>query len=937
MKRARVGFLLPMLVLLSAFTAAQDNNDDFDDDEPDAGSAALYLNFDRLGGARFNFGMGEKPQNWNDVRLSLAAALHCPEQRFTPFVLTNQMQRTIASWPDDRRARYLQSFAEYQQRNLVGRCDSVLAWNGVGRSGSLDFSPVLYQLKRANVQKLWVNVAYPQTDLVEYSRQNLSYSLQDRFISYSFETNSASASAPVRLSFGMGRSKFYRSLAIAFAFLLLPLAVTLYMRRAALVSGKLDPTAAWFSYFRTVHWCINGAMLLWITSGLGARQALQNCITFAVAPGWTATLLDIAVVIGPAFIIYFACVAGSYPLHVNLRGSAWTRREFLIEQLVNVGAQALPLMFLLAAASNLAMDGALSTIFFLCTIVSWIVFRSLKMRVSNSYPFALTRGELRDRVFALAAKAGVTIKQIFVLPAGKGQIANAYATGGQVVMFTDYLLQHLTKREVEGVAAHEIAHIQLGHVKKRALTFYAVLMVPAFLGGFAEIFMRSWSVANNSRASHAYHALAWFWQWSQRDFILLLLGLLLFYFVSRRYEHQADERGALLTGDPEAQISGLLKLSRLNLMPVQWGRGTGSWLTHPSLLRRAESIAASSGMSADQLSAVLERHRMQSRSGAQADPADDHYAVPEATNPETLASTAKKQSSHQFRLWTALLVHVAPPGVFAWIVQSRHLHSALSVYLFGAVLTPLLSITYSLWLGVFGRKSLRTRLWRRFEREGSRISSDSMAVGFSPGAVVRFYGLNYYNWDIGLLDLSSGELSFHGEQVRFSIPANQINGMCIGQGGPNWWKFPRVYVRWKGADGKLAVFSIASLEPCTFWSVPRQARGLLTRLQEWRWRFENASAESSLAEAPPAVGEITSRTPSELGGLKVNLTLAFYLVPLAMAVNAVLRTDALWYMLSVVALTRFVESIPFCRFHDRLLNFSPAAAEIAIGAKASQK
>src|SRR5207249_9657587 len=99
-----------------------------------------------------------------------------------------------------------------------------------------------------------------------------------------------------------------------------------------------------------------------------------------------------------------------------------------------------------------------------------------------------TRGELRDRVFTLASKAGVSISQIFVLPTGKSQVANAYASGNRVVMFTDYLLQHLTKHEVEGVAAHEIAHIQLGHVKKRALTFYAALILPGFLSGFVPGF-----------------------------------------------------------------------------------------------------------------------------------------------------------------------------------------------------------------------------------------------------------------------------------------------------------------------------------------------------------------------------------------------------------------------------------------------------------------
>src|SRR5262249_19706315 len=148
-------------------------------------------------------------------------------------------------------------------------------------------------------------------------------------------------------------------------------------------------------------------------------------------------------------------------------------------------------------------------------------------------------------------------------------------------------------------AAHEIAHLQLGHVKKRSLTFLGALMLPPLLGGVLRGVLdvrRRPEVLPTGVGPHLYWGIAWFWAWSQRDFILMLAGLAVFYFVSRRFEHAADVRGAELTGCPEAQISGLLKLSRLNLMPIQWGKGTGTWLTHPSMVRRAERIAASAGM-----------------------------------------------------------------------------------------------------------------------------------------------------------------------------------------------------------------------------------------------------------------------------------------------------------------------------------------------------
>jgi len=864
MTRNRLGLVLLLMVLFSALARAQEDYDDSDDDDNDVpGASGLSLRFDEQGGASVSFGLPARPANWDNIRQSVAASLHCPLQRLESPSLTPQTQRAMTGWAVARREKYQQYFADYRQRQLVGGCESVLAWNGFGRSGKIDLSSLAAQLKQADIKQLWVSISYPKAQAIEYSTQNLSSPPQNGipFVVYVFPIDGRDP-APIEIFFGLGKSGFYKSLAIAIGFVLFPLALTLYMRRAALVNGRSDPTAAWFSYFRTINWSVNGALLLWITSGLGARQSLQDCVRYAVAPGWLATLLDVLVVVGPGFLVYFFCVAISYPLHVELRGSTWTRREFLSEQLVNVGAQALPLMFFLGAVTNIAKNGTTAAIFFLGAIFGWIVFRSLKMRVSKSYPYSLTRGELRDRVFALAAKAGMSITQIFVLPTGKSQMANAFASGNRVVMFTDYLLQHLTRREVEGVAAHEIAHIQLGHVRKRALMFYGAFLLPPLIGSLVEDSIRPYASLTSvaGLAGHLYGAIVWFWQWSQRDFVLILIGLSLFYLLSRRFEHEADERGAELTGDAEAQISGLLKLSRLNLMPIHWSKGTEAWLTHPSMVRRAERIAASSGMSAEQLQTILDRHRSEIAAGTETKIAnDDHYAVPEATDPENLRAAAKKQSSHQFRLWSSLLMHVLPPAGVVFVIRRMHLdgNAALLAYLLGIVATPALSIMYSAWLGLHGRRAQKIRLQERAGREGTRASESAITVGFSPGAVVRFYGSNYYNWDIGLIELADEGLMYRGEQIRFVIPRSQIDGITLGQGGPSWWKFPRVYVRWVDGGGKPGVFSIASLEPCSIWEIRRQAEALATGLNQWRSSGAGFVSRAEAAQPPPAIGEIT--------------------------------------------------------------------------------
>lgn len=933
MNRSRAGLLL-LLLLLSVPVCSQDN--DSDDDSANVGSSELFLHVDKQGTATVRLNLGENPNDWAMIRRSLATTLHCSEQRFHNPELGNYKSPGFDRWPAAVREGYLRALADANTRQLAANCDSLMQWSGRGRTGSIDLAPVLNVLRASGFRELGVYIYLPPASHVESSPPSLDSTFRSRalqFLTYRVLLDNPRPFT-IHLFYGLSRRGLYGSLAVAMAFILFPVLITLWMRRTALILGRQDRTAAWFSYFRTINWAIKGSMLLWITSGLGARQKLQEWLSFAPIAGWQATLFDVAVMIGPAFLIYVACLSLSYPLHRQLRGTKWTRREFLTQQLVTAGEQAVPLMFFIATIETFAITPSAAASFFVLALLSWVVLRSLQMHVSKSYPHALTTGELRDRVFAIAKKAGVKITQIFILPTGKSQVANAYATGNQTVMFTDYLLQHLTKREVIAVAAHEVAHLQLGHVKRLALALWGALVIPGLLG----MFLQSWFDYLRVPVSGpvpAYTMVSWFWNWSQRDFVLILIGLMLFYLLSRRYEFAADARAVELTGDAEAQITGLLKVSRLNLMPIQWGKATGSWLTHPSMVRRAERIAKAAAMPGQELQAILDRHQVEAQDGSISSTAD-HYSVPEASDPENFLSAASKQKSHQMRLWTLLAMHVIPPAVVVAFVHTLGVqgNATLLCYLGGAVATPIACIILAAWLGVAGRRVQRARLAQRLEREGLRISENSIAVGLSPGALVRVYGPNYYNWDIGFLALSGDRLSYVGEQVRFSLSRQEIEGVCLGQGGASWWKFPRVYVRFKQPDGKPFVFSLASLEPSSIWNVSRQAAQLFERLLDFR-RSSSGRTPSNMPEFPSlTVGEITSRSPRELGSLKTNSQFLIYLFPLAVVVNALLHTDALLYVLGTSVLTRLIESIPHMRFRDRLLPFKaepPGQAAAATG------
>ena len=935
MKASRTCWIVLGLLILSLVGHAQDFDDDDEDFAyPSGPFASLQLFSANAEAWQVTFSVPEKPQSWDNTRSALSHALSCPASKFhSPPALDLSTLRFTSKWTAKQRQQYEESVTRYNERTLTAECPSFFHQTKFSREATLDFTALNNELATGKVQQLYVTIALPSAKHVDYSREHLQRETKGQFLSYNFPVQSGSFTS-LRLAYGMNPRKIYRSFGLTGFFVLVPIAGLLWVRRAALKSAEADPTAAWFSYFRVMNWGVNGSVLFWVTSGLGARQTLQEWIAFSSLPVWEAAFLDASVVIIPAFLVYFACVALSYPLHLQLRGRSWKKREFLIQQLATVGAQALPLMFFLGAISTISKSGAASAGLFISAYLSWIICHNIRLRLTRAYPFALTTGELRDRVFDLAKKAGVEVRQIFLLPTGKGQVANAYASGAQVVMFTDYLLERLTKREVDGVAAHELSHLRYKHVPKRVAAFYCALLLPALLAGFFQgLFASSLHLLHLQTPTvlRLYSAGVWFWHWSQRDFILILLGLAGFYFLSRRFEHQADAGAVLLTGDPEAQITGLLKLSRLNLMPIHWGRGTSLWITHPSTVHRAERIAAAGGMSAEQLNAVLQKYRAEANAQVTQVESGPHYALPESSSERAVRSAARTRHLHQMRLWTGLLAYIVPSAIMASVVHFGQLKGnfALAAYIVGLLATPVLCTFIGPVLSVMRRSKQKVELQQTL---ANGKYPNAIAVGFAPGAVVRFYGHNYYSWDTGLLSIERNRLTFLGEQVRFSVPVEQIDGICLGQGGPSWWKVPRVYIRWKNSEGRPSVFSLGNLEPCGVFSLRKQQQELCERLQRWRQSPEREGMTSPEDVPALALGQVTSIAPNQVGRFRTQLVMAVYLFPLAAAVNLVLGLDSLFYLCSVIVLTRIFESIPYWTFRDRLLSF--VQAELGRAAKA---
>ena len=250
---------------------------------------------------------------------------------------------------------------------------------------------------------------------------------------------------------------------------------------------------------------------------------------------------------------------------------------------------------------------------FIVALVAWNAGDGIVLKMNNAREATPHEVQLVNNVSEeMAIAAGIPAPHVYVID---DPSPNAFATGRSpktgVVAVTTGLLERLDREELQGVVAHEIAHIRNNDIRFMTTLAIVVGLIPMV----SHFFLRSlWYGGGSRRRSNSDHGQA------QIVFFIIAIVLailaplfarLLELAVSRRREFMADASAAQFTRNPDGlaraleKIAGTpVKMEAANkatehmyiINPFQALEARGIFSTHPPTHDRIAALRGMSGM-----------------------------------------------------------------------------------------------------------------------------------------------------------------------------------------------------------------------------------------------------------------------------------------------------------------------------------------------------
>ena len=662
------------------------------------------------------------------------------------------------------------------------RCSRALKSDGLGLEAALNLAPIARQLNgSAGIQLI---VEYPRLGFASTS-VNMTEEENGQRVSRTAHFAAGVTPVPITIRFG------YRPDQLTGVYLpLLALALALTFIATIMSRAGYAPLARYAILLGTIVWMGAAAQL-------NANAPLRILLFGNPLATFAALFVDIW---PPLFCVAIGVAVGS-----RMRGGA---RSVKFSEVFGLYIFVpLILTCVVGALPQMTQDDWIGASGWLAAAPLIVLARRAWNRArARSSIQLLTAGELKERISALAARAGSPQIKTYISISPHSQVANAFALPGRTIFLTAPLVRSLGKREVDAVAAHELSHVR--HSNRGVWMALCIAML------FCETPAREIAdMLPGGLATAMIFPLA--------ILFISLRGL-------RKREFAADASAAALTGDPRAMISSLARISRNNDSPLHMNSIAEWFSSHPSMTKRIAALAGAARLEAAEVESLI----------ANDDPGE-HYEIPAVASGADIFTPQWQRTNAGIYGWVVIFGSCGAGLVVAWLL--------LRFTGFGIV--PMLGrIALGCALTKCAAAAVMTRNYARLGRKlAAKLDADGpdpegrivdgRIVGLAPDGEARIYG-SYRFSDAGLLRFNNARLCYQSERIAIALnPADVLEVGMVAAAPSNWFR-QQPMVRFRNPEsGETQAFILHTLD----W-LPTQRR-LLRSIE--RWRATETSPEST--------------------------------------------------------------------------------------------
>ena len=872
-------FLFPVLLLCLLFTAPLHAQAQDEEEQPPSNKAWLKLYVDQHGGAKVSLTLHVPVSDDELLKRTLAESFSFPLQ-FKPIERgepeSDELESDLAN----------EETSDHDWTVISAGSPSAFSHNRLESNCRINLESLITFLRSQNVDYLnvWAMFRNAPDDIPVQGANRLSV-LGTYVDTYEADIDVRAPAFQI-VSFKMGYSVadvLKRTIPLL-AFLLLPSLWTFRSSRRLVHR----PEELWGRHLRFITRLLNVIWLIWLP--IYSLSGVDSLISFACgAEADLAQLVNLTFYFVPPMFALLLCHLASRRVYALMPAIEFSPSDIVLHAITATAFSLTPLFLLFLAINTFRTNPRQAALYVVIGYVGWLILRHALSKQFDPTPYSLADGDLRDRIYELANKAGVLLKDVYLIPEDRAPLSNAFARSDDTVCVTLSLLKNLSRREVDDVMAHEIGHLQARHPHTGRTIALTIIIVANVLGS----------------------ALAWTMNLRYSTAVVfsgaLALSSLVKFFIWRRKEAQADSIGVSLTGDPEAFISGLARLSRLNLQPLHSGVLGASLDSHPRTMSRLESIAKSHGISAE---------RMQELIADANTPPDNLYPTTETEEVEPVVFHYAFKKKNRLRIALLLLgVMLLAPVPFAMLFTASTGLLRLAVFVAAVVCCFGLFQLVRNKIAVLGQRRLSCQFRAKLEKRGlGDLAQPATLVGLAPAAESRNFE-NYPFWDLGALWSTDDKLYFVGEQIEFALAREEVENIFAQDANPEWLPQKNLFVEWRKADeGEKQTLHFVVVGERSVRRARRATDLLRERLDQWRHRttdFPSAPPNLESLEAP-VFPEITSApTITEFHTARIfaaALQLACYGAVVGFALR--LSVPGLLFVAGVVFVGTFLDEFP---------------------------